>query len=452
MSSSVTRGVIANGLANLFQKGVRILDQLLLVPFFLSAWGAAFYGEWLTLSIIPSILAFSDLGFGSAVSNSFVLAYAAGDKQRAADLNKSGYLVISFSVLLGALATLVLLVAGYRSGLFSKTLIPAWDAMVAVTLMMTSRIVGFYTQLAEAYYRSARQAARGSFLSSCQSVLNILVGLCVLMSGAGVVGYAASQFMVSIVFTVIFCLIGRRLISFDGSSGRILRSDMHTICSKGVGYLMTPVWQSIYFQGSTFVVRLVLGAEAVAVFNTVRTVCRSVNQVFSIINAAIFPDLQFEYGRGNITLVHRLFRISVLFSMVLGLLGVVALCLFGPYLYAWWTKGLLAVPADVWNVFMLGALFNAIWWTSVVTYRMTNQPYHFAVMSTLMSAVSVLLSYFLAGRWGLIGAAVGSSLFEFVMMLYILPDSCQMLGIRVSDLFIHVKEDWAFLKQKVSYV
>lgn len=450
MSSSVTKGVITNGLANLFQKGVRILDQLLLVPFFLSAWGAAYYGEWLTLSIIPSVLAFSDLGFGSAVSNSFVLAYASGDKQRAADLNKSGYWVISFSVLLGAVTTVALLVVGRQTGLFAKSLIPAWDAMMAVTLMMTSRLVGFYTQLAEAYYRSARQAARASFLSSCQNILNILVGLGVLMAGTGVVGYAASQFIVSIVFTVIFCLIGKQMISFDGCSGRILRSDIRMICSKGMGYLMTPVWQSIYFQGSTFVVRLVLGAEAVALFNTVRTVCRSVNQVFSIINAAIFPDLQFEYGRGNMALVHRLFRISVLFSIVIGLIGVAALCLYGPVIYAYWTNGLLAVPPGAWNVFMLGALFNAVWWTSVVTYRMTNQPYHFAVMSTLMSVVSVLMSYFLAGQWGLIGAAAGSSLFELVMMLYVLPDSCRMLGMRLSDLFVHICDDWAFMKQKFS--
>ena len=96
---SIIKGIISNGLANVVQKIVRIADQLLLVPFFLTHWGAAMYGEWLTLTIIPSVLAFSDLGFGSAVSNSFVLAYAAGDKQKAADLRKSGFWIISFSAI-----------------------------------------------------------------------------------------------------------------------------------------------------------------------------------------------------------------------------------------------------------------------------------------------------------------------------------------------------------------
>lgn len=31
---SITKGIISNGLANIIQKSVRILDQLLLVPFF----------------------------------------------------------------------------------------------------------------------------------------------------------------------------------------------------------------------------------------------------------------------------------------------------------------------------------------------------------------------------------------------------------------------------------
>lgn len=97
---SIIKGIISNGLANVVQKIVRIADQLLLVPFFLTNWGAAVYGEWLTLTIIPSVLAFSDLGFGSAVCNSFVLAYAAGDKQKAADLRKSGFWIITLTIIL----------------------------------------------------------------------------------------------------------------------------------------------------------------------------------------------------------------------------------------------------------------------------------------------------------------------------------------------------------------
>lgn len=212
---------------------------------------------------------------------------------------------------------------------------------------------------------------------------------------------------------------------------------------------MTPIWQSVYFQGTTFVVRITLGAEAVAIFNTVRTVCRSVNQLFSIINASIFPDLQYEYGQGHIQTVRKYFRVAVILSMLIGFIGCSVLVAFGLNIYGWWTNSVLTVPHSVWNVFMLGAFFNAVWWTSVVTYRMTNQPYHFAIASTVMSFVSVGLTYVLSFPFGLLGAAIGCTLFELVMALYVLPDSCRMLGMKPNQLFSNIIGDYKSVKNKI---
>ena len=98
---------------------------------------------------------------------------------------------------------------------------------------------------------------------------------------------------------------------------------------------------------------------------------------------------------------------------------------------------------------MIGVLFNAIWWTSVVTYRMTNQPYHFAIMSTITACLSVGASYILSTDLGLWGAAIGATLYDVIMMFYVLPDSCHLLGMKVKDLFVHIHEDGNFLKSKI---
>lgn len=449
---SVTKGVLSNGGAIIIQKIVRILDQLLLVPFFLTAWGASYYGEWLTLTIIPSVLAFSDLGLGSAVSNSFVLAYAGGDMQKAANLSKSGFFVISFSVVIGAILTAIVMLAGSYFHWFEKSLIPVYEAMWAVTFMMIAKLISFYSQLIEGYFRGARKAALGSLMGSGQNIINLITGFSVLYAGCGIVGYALSQFIVAVVFTMVYFIVGTRLIDLKGYKGVILRSDLKMITAKGMGYLMTPVWQSIYFQGGTFVVRLTLGPESVAIFNTIRTVCRSVNQMFSIINGSVFPDLQYEYGRGNMQTVHRLFRIALMFSMCVGLAGTLFLLLFGLDIYEWWTRSVLSVSTNVWMTFMIGVLFNAVWWTSVVTYRMTNQPYHFAIMSTLTACLSIGTSYVLSMHLGLWGVSIGAILFDIIMMFYVLPDSCQLLGMKVKDLFKYVKEDSQFLRNKFNHL
>lgn len=76
---SLKKNLLKNGLATVFQKLIRVFEQLALVPFFISAWGAAYYGEWLTLTIFPTIIGLSDLGIGSAAANTFVLRYGAKD-------------------------------------------------------------------------------------------------------------------------------------------------------------------------------------------------------------------------------------------------------------------------------------------------------------------------------------------------------------------------------------
>lgn len=431
---SIIEGIISNGLANVVQKIVRIADQLFLVPFFLIHWGATYYGEWLTLTIIPSVLAFSDLGFGSAVSNSFVLAYASGDKQKSADLRKSGFWIISLSVLFGLVLTALAMTVCDKMHLFDRTQIKANDVMFAVIFMMVTRLLGFYTQLVEGFFRGARKAALGSFLGSGNYLINIVVGLVVLQLGYGVAAFAFSQMVIAVVYLIVYSIIGCRQIDLTGVEGRVLWSDIIDITKKGMGYLMTPIWQSVYFQGTTFVVRLTLGAEAVAVFNTVRTVCRSVNQFFSIINASIFPDLQYEYGRGNMVVVCKYFRAAVSLSIAIGFAGAVILMICGLNIYEWWIKSVLTVPTNVWYIFMFGVFMNAVWWTSVVAYRMTNQPYHFAVASTVTAFLSVGLTYFLSVYYGLIGAAIGCTFFELVMAFYVLPDSCNILGIRLIEL------------------
>lgn len=445
----VVKGIISNGLANIVQKLVRIADQLLLVPFFLTHWGGETYGEWLTLTIIPSVLAFSDLGIGSSVSNSFVLAYASGDKQKSANINKSGFLITSISVFLGVLLTAFVITICVKFDLFDKSHIQASDAMFAVIFMMAAKLLTFFNQIVEGYFRAVRKAAMGSLMASGANILNVIVGLIVLQLGCNVASFAFSQLVVSLCFTIFYTIIGRRLVCFDNCRGVIIKSDVKDLVKKGVGYMTTPIWQCVYFQGSTFVVRLVLGAEAVAAFNTIRTVCRSVNQIFSVLNASIFPDLQYEYGRGNLPLVQKLFRIAVISSFIVGFCGFIVLSLWGLELYGWWTQSVLSVSQDVWFVFLVGVLLNAVWWTSTVTYRMTNKPYHFAIASTITAFCSVALSYFLAKFFGLLGAAIGCTIFEFVMALFVLPDSCKLLKMRTFDLVKHVKSDASAVTQKI---
>ena len=449
MKNNIVKGIIGNGLAQITMKVIHALDQLLLIPFFLTTWGATYYGEWVTLSIIPAVLGFSDLGIGSAASNSFVLAYVSGKKQQAANLRKSGLVIISGTILLGVILTIAFLFVVNQFDLFDKIVIPANDAIIAVILMMIAKLFTFYHHLIGGFFRAARKSVLGNFIHSGYFASNLLFGFIALLMECNVVGYAFSQLIVSMLFTALFMIVGNRAIELKEYKGHVIVSDIKIIISKGLGYMMNMVWQSIYFQGSTFVVRLTLGPESVAVFNTMRTACRSVSQIFNVINGSVYPELQYEYGMGNMYVVQRLFRTSILISFFIGIGGALLLSVFGIDIYNWWTQNTLLVSNEIWYILIIGIVFNGVWWTCIVAYSVTNNPYSFSIPSTIVAIISVGVSYVLSEYFNLLGAVLGMVLFDVIMMFYVLPNSSRLLGLTTKDIFSQTSEDLKCLTKTI---
>ena len=315
--------------------------------------------------------------------------------------------------------------------------------------MMIAKLLTFYHHLIVGFFRGARKSVLGNFIHSGYFAANLLFGFVALLMKCNVVGYALSQLIVSMLFTALFLIVGNRVIELKEYQGHAIVSDIKIIISKGLGYMMNMVWQSIYFQGGTFVVRLTLGPESVAIFNTMRTACRSVSQLFNIINGSIYPELQYEYGIGNMHVVHRLFRTSILVSFLIGIGGALLLSIFGLDIYNWWTHNALMVSDEIWYIFIIGVVFNGVWWTCIVAYSVTNNPYDFSIPSTIVAIISVGISYVLSVYLGLLGSVLGIVLFDVIMMFYILPNSSKLLGLTTKDIFSKTSEDVMCLAKTV---
>jgi O-antigen/teichoic acid export membrane protein len=432
---SLKKNLLKNGLASAVQKIIKIAEQLLLIPFFISAWGAAYYGEWLTLTIIPTIIAFSDLGFGTAACNSFILKYAAGDKQGAANISKSGFLSIHSIVLAAILLSGIALMVLSYFNIFDKSLIARQDAILAVSFLMLARILGFYQPLNEAYFRAARRAALSINLMSVYSSLNLLVGLIVLLTHHGIVLYAFSNLVIALVYALVYTLIARKTLPIHKElKGRVLKADIVSIFHKGFGFLLSPVWQALFFQGTTFVVRIVLGPVAVTIFNTVRTLTRAVNQANAMVIASVLPELQYEMGAGNLPQARKIFRFGLIIITLIAVVGMLFLFIGGPWFYELWTRKALNPPAMMWNIFIIGILFSGAWWMASDVLIAANRPFDFTIAGVIVSAFAVLASYLLSIPFGLTGAAVGSLLLDLILFFYVLPRSCKLIEQPVASL------------------
>lgn len=426
---SSNNNILKNGFANVLQKLLRVLEQIVLVPFFIIAWGSQYYGEWITLTIVPSVLVFSDLGFGSAAASTFVLRYAAGDKKGAADIAKTGPFVISIVVLIGILITGATLMILHYFNLLEKSVIPAREAIIAISFMMVSKLLNFFQQFYDSFFRAARRASKSINLTNGFMLVNIMVGFGVLKMGGGIISFAFANLVVSLIFNPTYALLAYREINLNEiRNASINKSDISQSFKIGAGYLLSPLWQAIFFQGSTFVVRLVLGPTAVALFNTVRTLSRSVNQLYTIINGSVFPELQYEIGQGNMVKARKIYGMAILTTLALAIGGVIFLAIFGLYFYNIWTRNELTPPASMWWLFIIGIGINALWWTAGVIFRAVNKPYPLNIAGICSAVISVALTYFLSKMYGITGAAIGMLTLDVLMAIYVVPIAGNLLG------------------------
>lgn len=429
---STGKNIVLNGLGQIGNRSVRMFEHLILVPFFLTCWGVAYYGEWITLTIIPSVLAFSDLGFGTAISNSFVLTYSKDKKEDAADIYRTGMVITTFIVIVGIILSMLIVGGAWQFNMFNSSVIDPLSIFVSLVLMMSARLINFYAQLHEGLFRAKHKANVAYNYFTIEGFIRITFGLICLSIGCGVVGYAVGQFFVAIFFNTYFAVVSNKEVSL--TKGRFKKVIATKTFKTGIGFMLTPIWQSFYMQGSTFAVRFALGPEAVAIFNTVRSVCQSVNSGFTIVNGAVFPEIQLAYGRNDMNTAKKIMCFSLQFVTVLSLLGMLFLILFGPQLYRLWTQSTIDIENLIFYIFMFGIPFNAVWWTSGSVFKAINKPLFFSVLGVISAIISTVFVYILSVNLGLIGAAIGFIIMDICMVMFVLPLSNKEFGITVYDI------------------
>ena len=431
---AIRKNVFLNGLGQLGNSVVHTVDQLLMVPFFLMKWGAAYYGEWLTLSIIPTVLGYTDLGFATAISNKFVLSYSNDDKQEAANVLKTGIAVITLVILVGCALCILVLLGLQNSDFIARVKIPHHQVAISIMFLMCGRLIAFFSQLFSGIFRAKHKADLAYHFSSVNGILKIVVGLSTLLGGCGIVGFSFGQLVVSILYNFFLGLYSTRLVK-DLPQGYRDREIAVSALKIGFGYLLSPVWQCIYIQGTTFAVRLALGPVGVAAFSTVRTVCNSVHTVFVIVCRSISPELQIAYGKKDMQLVRRLFNMSMQIVLILSLLGFVFLVLFGQQLYMWWTHNELQVSYSVWCIFMIGIPMNSLWWTAGSLFGTINKPIMFSLCGFIASLVALYMTFTLSGVWYMEGAAVGYVVMDFLMLPMLLFLAMRELNVGFKEMF-----------------
>lgn len=423
------KALFKNFLAGGWGKISAVLFRLIQVPILLTFLGIEEYGRWLVLYTLPSWLSLANLGFGSVAANDISMAIGLGDTGKARRLYSSAFRVITYILAGGLLLMLPLVFLLPWEKLLQLPAVRHDEIMWVMTWFTLSTLLSFYGEIFQARFRAARKAHSYILLSSFRPWLELLSMILVLQFSTRLDYLAFTVLSSTIIFIIAAQWLSHRVMpQLSYSRHDVQKGQFRNLFRKGLAFQAFPLGNAMIYQGNILVVQLLLGPVAVAIFGSVRTLVRSINQMLELINQVMWPELSILFGSGDLPRAARLHRIGVALAIGIALFLVLALGLFGEKLFSWWTGGTLLLPTHLLLLFLLPVPFNSLWFTSSVIHMASNKheglAARYLVAMILAVAGCVLLSY----MFGIEGAAMSTVIADLVLIPYVFRVSLMLTG------------------------
>jgi O-antigen/teichoic acid export membrane protein len=397
------------------------------VPVFLAAWGVPTYGEWLVLSAIPTYLALSDLSFSVVAGNSMVMLVAQGRRDEAIILGRRLWSIVTATTGVAVIAAMAIAVA-FGGALGSGAAIPASEVRIVLVALFLGVAVSNQYGVLDAWYRADGRYPLSAALRQLGRLLEFgfLMGAVILGAQPGL---AAIAFLAGSVAGFGVSWVALRL-AVPWSTFRPELPHWQTIrelVAPGLAYMAFPIGTALSLQGFVLVVGAMLGAPAVVLFSTTRTVTRVVTQAISTVGNSVWPELSRSVGANHIAEARTIVRRSVQLTLVLSVASVTALALLGPTLIRIWTHGSVDPPAGLLGLLLLVVLCNSIWYSLSIVLPATNQHRGQAVVFIVGTASALALAVPLTAAFGLEGTAAALLAIDALMVAYVLPKSLRVI-------------------------
>ena len=418
MRGRILRSLGADSLGQVLNIGIR----LMLIPLFLSTWGAEAYGEWLILTAVAAWFALGDLGGQLYFVNRLTAEWAAGRIDVFQRVLSTGLLLfIMSSGLLFGVALLAVSWLPIVSWLELKAV--DHDLVKAILLLMALRFsvslpVGLFLGIYRAIGVQATSVMYGNLILMIQFVASALA----LLAGGGMLLLASLEvvpiLVVSIV--VIWDLHRRlpkevRLFALASADRSILRSAI----SPSLHFLGLQLSMAIVIQGSVIVVAKTLGPVEVAIFSSMRIVANAMSRFMGVLAHAAWPEITRLASLGQDEKLAKLFRVVLHLALFAGLCYLVLIVNFGEKLYNWWLNN--SLPYDSWVMYLLScqAVMTVLWTWGGNLLMATNRHEEYARWQFPVNLFALFLSYWGAVEFGLLGAVVGLFAGQSLPMLLI---------------------------------
>lgn len=387
-SSPIRKNIVAN----FFGVGVQLLNQIILVPFYILFWGNELYSDWIVISALTTIFSMSDVGLNNVIQNRFAVKYTEGNLKECESLITNNIILI--------LATLAITLFGI------VFFIGVWDITKVMNLHILTReianwvfvllvikvFVGMLSSVQDAVYRSTHNASVATYMSQVGLLATALITLGCILLKTPVIILCILITLPQLVLIFIKFIHSQKYFAYRFSINSFDYNLLKQIVLPSLSFMSFPLGNTIVLQGFTLVVNNYFGANSVVLYNTTRTLCNFIKTFLGTLQTAVWPEYSIAYGKGDYNLMRHLHRKILKITIVVsGLMGV-ALLLFGPFIYKIWTHDKVVFSYSLMAVYILVLFTESLWTSSAVTLMATNNHSRLGAIYITSSLVALLIA------------------------------------------------------------
>lgn len=419
LKNRLKHGFNANGFGFL----INLSSQIIVVPFFIFYWGAELYGEWILLSAFTAYIAISNFGLSDSAATEMTIATASKNYNKASDIFKSVWFVVSISSILLSIIFLSIIFFYFSKSDFGIYILGNNEVFYIIASLVIYLLIGLQYSLLSAVYRaSGLYALNVSLLNYIRSA-ELIFGLFFVYIGFGPFGLILIHLFIRLIGYIISLLIIKSKVKW-------LRFWSIYFNLKLIKSLIKPSFASIGFtmgnlminQGIIIIIGMFLGSYMVASFNIIRTLTRVMLKLSAVFINSFLPEMSTAYGAKKMHLLKFLNRRLLKISFSITFLSTIFLLIFGKIIIELWTRNQIIFDSLIINLLIIEVLFYSVWYCGSVVIISANK--HFKAVSIyLISGFFANVCCFLfISNFGIKAVPVFLILSDIVVAIYVINE------------------------------
>jgi len=421
---------LAHGVsANLVAQILAAVQNIVLVPLFLSMWGTVLYGDWLALSAAAAYLSMMDAGLQMYAVNLMNMHYSRREYNEFHQVLHSALLLYLAMVGTG----LVIVACGAAwipwDRLLHLQLLGGAESSILFLLVAFSALAAIPVGLVAGIYRSIGEFARGQQVGNAMRLVLLLATCVAMRAGRGPLFLAALMAgLPFLTFAVVALDLRKRHSDIRiGIHRGSLRVALPFVAPSLLFFLF-PLAYLLSIQGTSILLSAVLGSTSLVLFTATRTVANLAKQLFNAMNLALLPEVTSLYATGDLGRLRNLHLRTCKFTFTVAVAAASFLFFFNGHVFRVWTGGRLQGDPALAGIFLLSAVSSSLWFTSSMFQMAVNMHKNAAARALLTAISTIALSCVLVGRWGSAGVAMALLISETLFSsLGVIKVTCRIL-------------------------